>query len=241
MIDRLQLGIQKLLTAKESELNAQMLALQAQVNPHFIHNTLSIIISLIEEGCNDKAKEVIIKLSQMIRYSSDYRDKQVSLKQEIHYIKDYMDLLKVRYEEDFSYKIIEKNNMENQIIPKYILQPLVENALQHSLKLSDYPWEIQISCYKTATSWYISIQDNGKRIEKEKVKELKAYVDQISTCDMKDLLSQLRIGGYSLINTIIRMYITYGESMIFDIFSNQQGGTTVVIGGGLKDDQGISG
>ncbi len=233
MVQQLQQSVDQLVLERTSKLNAQMLALQAHVNPHFIHNTLAIISSLVDDGESEKARLATNKLSAIIRYTADYTNRTEWLSKELKHINDYLEIIALKYEEDFSFSIVaidETQQAECQI-PKFVLQPLVENALEHSLKQARFPWQILIRYACDNDGWHVEITDNGVGIRPEKIENIKVKFAQISDSNVEVLLSELQIGGYSLINTLIRMHLHYRQDMIFDIAKNEQGGTTVIIGG----------
>lgn len=235
MIESLKESVDNMVVMKTEKLNAQMLALQAQIDPHFIHNTLAIITSLSEEGEHAKVKGVIQMLSSMIRYSSDYTTRVVPLKAEISNISSYLELVKYRYEEDFMFNIDMPFHCNEIMIPKFILQPIVENAIRHSLKKRDFPWEITILCSRNQDKWYILVCDNGIGIEDNRILDIKKQVADFDETDMDELINHLKIGGYSMMNTLIRMYIRYKNDMEFDIYKNNKNGTTVMLGGKVDD------
>ena len=234
MMESLQESVEETIAMRTEKINAQMLALQAQLDPHFIHNTLAIISSLADEGENQKAKDVSNMLSSMIHYSSDYTKQDTTLNQEIDNIISYLKLVKYRYEEDFIYDIDVEAGCEEIRIPKFMIQPLVENAIRHSLNKVDFPWRIVVSCYKRGGKWYIRVSDNGAGIEPCRIEEIKKRLMEINDASMDILVKNLKIGGFSLMNILIRLYIHYKDGMEFDIYRNRDGGTTVMIGGVIE-------
>ncbi len=112
---------------------AELEALRAKVNPHFFFNTLNSIASLISED-PEKAEEVVGKLSRLFRYTLEASNKdKVSLKQEVEFIKEYLDLEKVRLAERLEYEIKTDKDLEELMIPGMLLQPLVENSIKHGI------------------------------------------------------------------------------------------------------------
>lgn len=232
MVQQLQQSIDQLVLERTSKLNAQMLALQAHINPHFIHNTLAIISSLTDDGETEKARLATNKLSAIIRYSADYTNRTEWLSKELTHINDYLEIIALKYEEDFSFSIVPVDGMQQMEfqVPKFILQPLVENALAHSLKHAKFPWHIGVRYHCNESGWHVEIADNGVGIHPDKVTDIKAKFAQISDANVEALLSELQIGGYSLTNILIQMQLHYQQDMIFEIAENEQGGTTVIIG-----------
>jgi sensor histidine kinase YesM len=236
MLERLQNTVEELVAARTGKVEAQMLALQSQVNPHFIHNTLAIISSLAEEGNVEKVEEITDKLSSLIRYSSDFSHKEKLLSEELDYIEDYLDLLKERFEDDFSYSIEGRDAAGNIEVPMFILQPLIENAMNHSLKFSDYPWRIDIKALANQKYWRIIIKDNGAGISDEKIDELKTKVSQISNSSVEELMKKIKIGGFSLFNSMLRLYLMFPGNTFFDVCRNEENGTTITIGANIKNE-----
>jgi sensor histidine kinase YesM/preprotein translocase subunit YajC len=235
MINRLQNTVDELVAARTGKVEAQMLALQAQVNPHFIHNTLAIISSLAEEGRVDKVETITTKLSSLIRYSSDFSHQEKLLSEELDYIKDYLDLLKERFEEDFSYSIEGRNTVENIEVPKFILQPLIENSMNHSLKFSDYPWRINIKAISNQKYWRVLIEDNGAGISDEKIIEISDKISKISQSSLEELMNRIHIGGFSLLNSMVRLYLMFPGNTYFKIERNENGGTSITIGADINE------
>lgn len=232
---RLHNTLDELVTAKTSAIESQMLALQSQVDPHFIHNTLSIISALSEEGDKDKVKQTINGLSTMIRYSSDYSTQEVKLLDEFNHIKSYLELLKIRYEEDFTYEIIGENKIGDIRVPKFILQPLVENTVKHSLKLHAYPWKVYVRFEQNKNGWKLLIIDNGYGIDDQDALRLHEQIQSIHQQNIGEHLKDIKIGGFSLINSIMRLKLMYPNEIVFDIFRNTYGGTTVSLGRTLSE------
>lgn len=236
MMQNLQNSANELILEKTEKANAQMLALQAQINPHFIHNTLMIISSQIDFDRN-MAKETINYLSYMIRYSADYSTRYVNLAEELKQAAYYLELIKIRYTDDFQYYISEVKKEQEIWIPKFILQPLIENSIQHSLKKKEFPWKIAVMNSVSENDWRITVYDNGVGISDEEIKKLYEQWESIIKSDVEGLIKKLKIGGYSLVNTLTRLYITYGEDMNFSVIRNSDGGTTVTIGSTIKGEK----
>ncbi len=235
LFTRMQHSVADLVAEKTGKLNAQMLALQAHIDPHFIHNTLSIVSSLIDDEQPQKAQDILQKLSDMIRYGANYSEKEDTLEYEIEQIENYLALIKIKYEDDFTFYIADIPQAKSIRVPKFILQPLIENALNHSLKKSEYPWTLAVTNQITDSTWQISISDNGVGIEEDRAQMIKQQVRQLNDSSAEDLLNMLQIGGYSMMNILIRLYLSYNDDVIFDIKKNSQGGTTVTLGGRRND------
>jgi len=149
---------QRLLNLKTK---ADLEALRAKVNPHFLFNTLNSIASLIPED-PDKAEEVLQKFSNLFRYSLDTSgESMVNLGKEVEFIREYLDVEKVRLAERLTYTIDIEAGMEQCEIPGMLLQPLVENSIKHGISASRNGGEIGLYCMENAGRCVITIKDSG--------------------------------------------------------------------------------
>jgi two-component system, LytTR family, sensor kinase len=115
--------------------SAQILALKMQIQPHFLFNTHNSIIGLMLKGETDKAVKMLTRLSELLRYTLDKSGlKQIKLKEELHFIKLYLDIQSIRFSNRLKINYIVEPNVENALVPNFILQPLVENAIKHGIE-----------------------------------------------------------------------------------------------------------
>lgn len=141
------------LLLKESELSV----LKAQINPHFIFNSLNSISSLILTN-SDKAHEMVVNLSSFLRYTITPRDKKVvKLSQELKAIDLYLSIEKIRFGDKLDVTISCDKTLDNQMLPNMILQPLVENAVKYGVYESTDTCKISISCHSVHNSLIINI------------------------------------------------------------------------------------
>lgn len=146
-------------------IQSEILAKQAQINPHFIFNSLNAIKFLILQNENKKAIKYLVTFSRFVRTTLDRMDEHIiPLEAELEIINDYMELEKKRFNDDFSFRIDRKEN--NQLtdfyIPPLLLQPFVENAIWHGLLTSEKEEKnLTIAVQKTKSGLKISIEDNG--------------------------------------------------------------------------------
>lgn len=158
-------------TAKQKE--AELKTLQAQVNPHFLYNVLeSINWMAISRGAMDISK-MVTSLAGIMRYSLSPRE-EVTLKEEIENIKRYLAIQKMRYGEKIDYVLDIAPGIENILIPKFTLQPLVENALVHGLEPKTGKGEIKISGYLKGEDIFLMVEDNGVGCEEGIIQEMLA-------------------------------------------------------------------
>lgn len=230
LVKNLKLSMERAMVSRVNEIQSQMFAMQSQMNPHFIHNILTIISAMAGTEEEKKIPEICGKLSDMIRYSTNYSDSYGSLKEEIRHAENYLELMKVRYEDRFRYTMAWVGDTQDCQMPRFIIQPLIENCFSHGFNRRPFPWEIVIRIFASEECWEIRIRDNGGGIAPGELAQLKQELEQMRRRDMGGLMQELRIGGLSVRNVYARLYIAYGEQMIFELESNDSG-TLITVGG----------
>jgi LytS/YehU family sensor histidine kinase len=149
--------------ARLSELKtkAELEALQAKVNPHFLYNTLNSIAELsLHQGA--KARQMTIALAELFRYSLNKKNEtEISVEEEMEMVENYLMIEKIRFEDKLDVSIDIDNDTKRAEIPKFILQPLVENAVKHGLKEPDKKGIIKIAIKGNPENVDITIHDNG--------------------------------------------------------------------------------
>ncbi|MGF1922619.1 MAG: sensor histidine kinase [Bacteroidia bacterium] len=168
----------------QSKTQAELQALQSKINPHFLYNALNAIVSLIHED-PDKAEEMTLKLSKLFRYSINSSQESYCLvKDEIEILNTYLDIEKVRFGNRIHFKIEVPVALEEKLVPRFLLQPLVENALKHGLKDVRENGEISVVMKKNEDRMELFIYDNGVPFPEE----LEAGYGMQSTFDKLQLL-----------------------------------------------------
>jgi len=146
--------------------NAQLEMLKYQLNPHFLFNTLSSLRALTSNE-NVKAKEIITKISEFLRYTLiEINSNEVNLSKEIEVIKNYLDIEKVRFEDELDVVFDIDHNTEDYQIPIFLIHPLVENAIKHGMQTSHIPLRIIITTKMIGTYLNISVFNTGKWLER---------------------------------------------------------------------------
>ena len=135
--------------------------LYAQINPHFLFNTLNVIERQAYFAGNKNIEDIISKLADMLRYSLRNRNNSVEVRQELKNIQDYYDIQKVRFGDNLKYKLEVEEECLDCIMPCFVLQPLMENAILHGLQPYDYKGQIEIQVYREDEFVIIRISDNG--------------------------------------------------------------------------------
>ncbi|MBE0600895.1 MAG: histidine kinase, partial [Firmicutes bacterium] len=159
-------------TSISIEMRAYLRALQSQMNPHFLYNMLSAIIESGEEENSPRTVAMCMKLTDMMRYIADYNSDRVSFEQELQHTRNYLDLMKERYESRFTYRITADEDTLSILVPKLIVQPLAENCFKHGFAGCRPPWHIDIRLRRLSGGWELTVQDNGAGITKSKITEI---------------------------------------------------------------------
>ena len=218
MMKRIDELAKKNIEEEEEKRKSELKALQNQINPHFLYNTLDSIVYLIEKKDNEKAEEMIIALSKFFRISISKGRTIIPLEKEIEHVKYYLLIQKIRFGKSFSYNIDIKIDISKYYTIKLILQPLVENAIIHGLKELEGNGKINIEVDKEDDLIKISISDNGFGILPSKLNEIYE--------NMKDKTKNSSVG---LKNVYQRLKIYYGEKADLKIVSDLDIGTTIII------------
>lgn len=241
MFDRLKDSMDEVIKTKAHEMKAHMNALQSQMDPHFLFNMLTIIKAMSQENQTIKIGQVCDYLSYMFRYMASYDEDYVSIETEFDHGENYLKLMKIRYEDQFTYhfEINPQINYSNIKLPKLSIQPILENCFLHGFKKVLPPWNITIHCWVNEPRWYLTITDNGTGFSKEDIEKLNDKV-KLFLENPGDNLSLLKIGGMGLVNTIARLKLKYRDQVTLHIEPLLQGGTCVSIGGICEDEYFIS-
>ncbi len=141
---------------------AELKALQASINPHFLYNALNSITSLIHDA-PAKAEEMTIKLSQLFRYSINTQDANWStVKEEMQIVNIYLDIERVRFGNRIAFHASADESLSDVKIPRFLIQPLVENALKHGLKNTGSGGELSVAVKDAGNELVIEVSDNGE-------------------------------------------------------------------------------
>ncbi|MBD3918585.1 sensor histidine kinase [Paenibacillus sp. PR3] len=204
--------------------NAEYKALLLQINPHFYNNTLEIISGLAAMKRNDLVMDAIEALGQMMRYSLDLSSDQVWVREELAYIRDYLFILKLRYDDRLQVRIEEAPGASELKMPKFILQPLVENAVKYSLENGEKAL-VELGAEARDGWLYLTIADNGIGMNGELAAELQRG---LSGADTTAIL-YTEGNSIGLRNVLARCRVQYGDAFEVHIASSPDSGTTITM------------
>ena len=159
---------------EQDKLRAMELALlQSQINPHFLYNTLDTIIWLVETGKNEQAVEMVTSLSNFFRSSLSKGRDIITLGEEEIHVRSYLEIQQVRYRDILRYEICVRPELRGCVLPKLTLQPLVENALYHGIKLRRGMGHILIDAAQENGHVRICVRDDGAGMAPERLQQLR--------------------------------------------------------------------
>lgn len=214
MMDEMNRLISEVYEAKIKLQNTEMKALQAQINPHFLYNSLSIINWKALEAGEDEISKVTLALSTYYRTSLNRGETMTTVENEINNIRAYLKIQLIMH--DYSFQVIEDINPEvgRYVTPKLILQPLVENAIDHGLDMSEKEGKkLWIIIQDNDEKILFEVKDNGVGMEQEKAEEILTY----------------KSSGYGLRNVCDRIKVLYGEQGNTSVLSSPGSGTSIRI------------
>ena len=169
MIVKLRQLMQSIVRNEEEKRRSEILALQAQINPHFLYNTLDTIIWMSASGKNDQVVEVTSALAHLFQTSLSQSDSLVELDVEIQNIESYLTIQKMRYKDKLSFRIAVPPQVRGLMTPKLILQPIVENAVYHGVKQNANGGSIEIGATLEDGELTLVVQDDGVGMTQEQI------------------------------------------------------------------------
>lgn len=173
MVKRMDTLIQEIYIKNLEKKDAELALLQSQINPHFLYNTLDSINWMALAGGQDEISEMVTALSDTFRLSlTKNGSPYVQISQEAAYVKSYLVLQKFRYAERLTYSFYTDQNTPDLYIPKFILQPIVENALKHGINLLEAGGALHISITCSSSDLIICVQNDGTQIDLKQMNEL---------------------------------------------------------------------
>ncbi|MRN56030.1 sensor histidine kinase [Paenibacillus monticola] len=213
MMEEIKNLIEDVRTNEEGKRHAEIRALTAQMEPHFLYNTLNTIYCKSVLGENDDVNEMILALSQMFQLGLSGGKDLIPLEDELSHVQQYCAIQQKCYEDLFEYKVfIEDEELLKLYIPKILLQPLVENSIQHGFTDRRSGGLITVRVSQEQAMLHIVVEDNGKGMDLQKVEQ--GMVQQ--TISKK---------GYALVNIRHRLQLYYGDTARMEL-SSEDGSRT---------------
>lgn len=237
VLTALQHSANQLAISQTAEYKARIEALQAQINPHFLYNSLMSISAAGQEGDALKIQNMCSQLSDIFRYASS-GGAEATLADELASVEDYLTFMKFRYLDDLDFSIQRNENCEDVMVPKLILQPIIENCFRHGFYMVVPPFFVDIKCTINDGRWLLEVRDNGGGFSEDKlsrIKEVKSKIDE--NFAGKKQVRHIDTDNMALLNVYARLKVRYDGETVFEIGNLISGGAVVRIGGKLNEDK----
>lgn len=213
---QIKLNYQAELGRKTAELNA----MQAQINPHFLFNTIEAIRMRAVEDGNGDISEMLLQLGQLFHWMIQMDQRIVYLEDEIDYNEAYLELQKLRYDDSFEYEFHIPDDALYLGIPKFSLQPIIENSILHGFRENSSSGLISISAVMDGALLYLHIADNGSGMTPERLAQLQEHISGPTA---------LPSFGIGIRNVHTRIQMLFGEEYGVSVKSQPGHGTIVTI------------
>lgn len=211
--------------------NAQLVALQAQINPHFLNNTLHLIGGMALVKNAPEIYKITRTIGDLLRYSISTDGDMVSLQDELKHMKNYIFIQENRFAGRCTVEFSIDENVLDCKLPKFTLQPIVENAFEHGLQHKEGKWRVEIRIKRIGKRIYAAVKDNGCGIDEERLRQVRAELqsgESIMT-DRTGTNGPNKRKGIGLRNVNARLKLHFGDGYGARIFSKADTGTLVVL------------
>lgn len=234
--ERLDQSIQRELDSRTLWMRARFDSLQAQVNPHFINNILTVIAGRGLELGDEVIGEICDGVASMLRYSTSTTEEFATVGEELAHLGNYLFLMKQRLEDRLTYSIEVDPAIRGARIPKIVFQQIAENSLTHGYKNKGGPIKLTVrGALVPEGRWLVELTDNGEGIEDATLEKLNKNLRTLRDDPRNSVLEWgLKIGGLGLINLYARLYLFYDGDVDWGIENRAEGGVRVTLGGPLR-------
>ncbi len=219
MVEELRQLTDDIVKEQEEKRKSELDALQSQINPHFLYNTLDSIMWMIEAEKYEDAIAMVQALGKLLRISLSKGKNIIEIGDELEHARNYLDIQKFRYKNKFTAYFEVEEGIEKYITIKLIIQPLIENAIYYGMEFMDGEGEIHIRAYSEGEDIYLEVEDNGLGMPEEQVEHLLTDDTRIRS----------KGSGIGLRNVHQRIQLYFGESYGLTIMSEPDNGTLIRI------------
>lgn len=219
LMERLSQLIEEVYYSTEQQKIAEMKTLQAQINPHFVYNTLDSVCCISLMRGEDDIADALSSLAFLMRYNIKQPDDMVPIAKELEMIRNYISIQQLRYEDRLDLDVELELDPERWMIPKMIIQPLVENCVTHGIDSEDGNGEILITCLEQEDSIVIVVHDNGQNADVNEINEHLAGTKNIAK----------ESGGFGIRNVNQRIQMKFGGKYCLHFEKAEDEGTNAVV------------
>lgn len=231
MIEQIEQMLSRIIQEQQTIRRAELNTLQAQIKPHFLYNTLDSITSLAMSGMNDKVCEMLEALGSYYRLSVSKGNEVITLREEVEIVRHYLTIQQVRYPGVFEVKYDIDPDCEQVLIPKLVLQPLVENSLYHGIRAKGSSGIIRIQAQQSGESITLTLTDDGAGMSEEQVQQIQRtekhnFIRPVQ--EQSESNSNVN-ASFGLWGTMERLRIFYDRKDVLNLKSVVGKGTTITI------------
>ena len=219
MVNRIHILVNQVYQEKIAQKTAEIEALQAQINPHFLYNTLDTINWMLIGRDEMEVSAIVVALGKLMQYSMDTATSKVSLLEECRNVKDYLLIQKFRLEDRLEFTLNLDPTLESFKVPKLILQPLIENAIDHGIHNSGRAGILRINAIRAGSRAYITVSDNGRGMTPDELYQFKRLL-------RNDSIGYKNIG---VRNVARRLQLHFNDRCEFLVDNTLGGGLSITI------------
>jgi two-component system sensor histidine kinase YesM len=201
--------------------NLEYELLRAQINPHFLFNTLNTIKWSARMSGADHVSKMISSLGVLLEVSINKGEDEIKLQDEVELVQSYLYIQNIRYYDKFKLKLNIDESVKTMKVPKLILQPIIENSIIHGFKNKSVEGMIQINAYINADTLKIEVKDNGEGMSDKRIKQI--------LYNNANEENRQKFSGIGLKNIEERIKLKYGEEYGLQLYSEEGIGTTVIL------------
>ncbi|WP_159886835.1 sensor histidine kinase [Paenibacillus puerhi] len=227
MLDKIRTLLQRSIEEQQQIKKAELRALQAQINPHFLYNTLESIIWMAEANKKDQVIQLVMSLSKLFRISLSKGRDWITIEKELEHLQSYLTIQQMRYRDILHYEISVEEQCRSFPILKMTLQPIVENAIYHGIKHKRGKGSIMIRGYMEKNQdivWVVA--DNGVGMSESRLEQVRSAINE--SHPPEETGNEVS-GGFGLHNVHQRIRLYYGDTYGVQVDSKPQEGTTITI------------
>lgn len=217
MLGRMRELMQGIKQKEQQKRKMELSFLQAQINPHFMYNTLFSIKCMVDMEKNEEASRMLVSFIQLLRSTLSNPNEFVTIREEFRVLQQYVDIQKFRYDDGFQVVFECDEAVEDKKIPKLLIQPLLENAIFHGVEFKKGEGLIVITARRKAEDVVVTVEDNGVGIAPDVIEKIKRG-EQIS--------EKTHVG---IVNVKERIQLNFGGSYGMEIESRQWEGTKIIL------------
>lgn len=199
-------------------IQSRLLALQSQMDPHFLYNTLAIMAILAEEQGDQSVADMCRRLVSMLRYISAEHD-TTTLAQELEHTRQYAELIHIRFGDAVRIEYAVDASLHDIPMPAMVIQPLVENSVKYARR-DGQPLHIRVEAYGEDGWWHVVVEDDGDGFTEESIC---AFREKVEDAEERERLMQHSTSGVGLANIYLRLHFFYEGQFEFDILNTGKG------------------